>query len=76
VGAVVGLTPLAHGGAGGLAVELAVVIGLAALVVAVVVQSRREAAEDEKEEAAEAASSSVDARKAQALSDEEDESAL
>jgi hypothetical protein len=58
VGALVRLAPLAHGGTGGLAVELAVVIGLAALVVAVVVQGRREAAKDE--EAAEAASSPED----------------
>lgn len=45
---------LAHGGAGGLAVELAVVVGLALLVVAVVVQSRKEARNER--EAAEAAS--------------------
>ena len=44
---------LAHGGLGGLAVELAVVIGLAVLVAAVIVQGRREA---KREEAARAAS--------------------
>ena len=46
---------LAHGGLGGLAVELAVVIGLAVLVVSVIVQGRREARREE--EAAGAASS-------------------
>lgn len=45
---------VAHGGSAGLAVELAVVIGLGALVVAVLVQGRRERKD---EEAAEAASS-------------------
>jgi hypothetical protein len=44
--------PLAHGGAAGLAVELAVVIGLAALVVAVLVQGRHERKSEEAAEAA------------------------
>jgi hypothetical protein len=44
--------PLGHGGAAGLAVELAVVIGLGALVVAVLVQGRRERKSEEAAEAA------------------------
>jgi hypothetical protein len=50
---------LAHGGLGGLAVELAVVVGLAVLVVSVIVQGRREA---RKEEEAAAAASSEEPR--------------
>ena len=42
MGAVVGLGLVAHGGLGGLAVEIGVIAGLVALVVAVVVQGRRE----------------------------------
>jgi hypothetical protein len=48
VGALARLTLLAHGGFGGLVVEITVVVGLAALVVAVIVQGRREARKNEE----------------------------
>ena len=41
---------LAHGGLGGLAVEVAVVVGLAVLVVAVIVQGRNEKRDEEDAE--------------------------